>query len=300
MGRYDDEGDAPRKKRRFRLMHVTMVMLSLLLVNKLTEVATATKELMSVRDAQASSEEPKEEKAEATEEKADEKEAEEDVAAEEEKAKEEGDKADEAKKEDGDEAKKEGEHEEAKEEGEEDKKPPGEEKTLGAGKLTVKEVEALKAKDSGSDYTQSELDLLQNLTKRRNELDEREKDLQLKAKVLDATEMRITGKVKEMKTLQSELTSVVAQYKQQQNGEIKSLVKIYENMKPLDAAAIFNEMDMPILLEVIDKMSERKVAPVLAGMNPKRARDVTQELAEMRRGRAALNAAAAAADVTKP
>lgn len=283
MARYDDEGEKP-KKPRFKLMHFTMVMLSLLMISKVSEVATATKELVSIREAQAATEEPAEEKAAVSEEKADAKEVEGDVAAEEEKAKE-GDEAktDEAKKEEGGHGK----------EGE--GVPPGEEKTLGAGKLTINEVEALKAKNAGSPYTQSELDLLQNLTKRRNELDERENELEMKSKVLDATELRITNKVNEMKVLEAELTKVVAQYKQQQDGEIKSLVKIYENMKPKDAAAIFNEMDMPILLEVIDKMSERKVAPVLAGMDPRRARDVTQELAEMRRGRAALNAAASAA-----
>lgn len=280
MGHYDDEGEQPQKKPRFRLMHVTLVMLSLLLVSKVTEVATATQELLSVRTAQASSEEPEEEKAAATEEAPAEK-ADGDAA----KASEGKAKADdkEAKKDDG-----------AKDKA----GKPKEEKTQGAGKLTVKEVEALKAQSAGSPYSQTELDLLQNLTKRRNELDEREKEIELKSKVLDATELRITSKVNEMKALQTELTRVVAEYKQQQAGEIKSLVKIYENMKPLDAAAIFNEMDMPILLEVIDNMSERKVAPVLAGMDPRRARDVTQELAEMRRGRAALNAAAS--DATKP
>lgn len=283
MSRYDDEGDAPRKPR-FRLMHVTMVMLALVMVSKISEVATATKELVSIRNAEASGA-PKEEKAEP---KAAKPEANEE-------AKDEGEHGDEAASDDG--KKEEGHGEEAKKEssgehGEGEAVPPGEEKTHGAGKLTVNEVEALKAKEAGSPYTQSELDLLQNLTKRRNELDIREKDMELKAKVLDATELRITSKVNEMKVLEAELTKVVAQYKQQQDGEIKSLVKIYENMKPLDAAAIFNEMDMPILLEVIDKMSERKVAPVLAGMDPRRARDVTQELAEMRRGRASLNAAA--------
>lgn len=274
MSRYDDEDEGTSPKRRFRLMHFTMLMLAMVMFSKMTEVATATKELMSIRNAEAASEEPEHAEEAA---KAEAKEVEEDVAAEEEKAKEE-----------------EGHGEEKAEEGghggEEAK--PVEEKTLGAGKLTVKEVEALKEKQGGSPYTQTEVDLLQNLTKRRNELDERESELEMKTKVLDATELRITNKVNEMKLLQVELSKVVAQYKQQQDGEIKSLVKIYENMKPKDAAAIFNEMEMPILLEVIDKMSERKVAPVLAGMDPKRARDVTQELAEMRRGRAALNAAA--------
>ena len=86
---------------------------------------------------------------------------------------------------------------------------------------------------------------------------------------------------------------MLALYNEKQDTEIRGLVKIYEAMKPLDAAAIFNEMEMPILLEVIDKMSERKVAPILAGMSPKRARDVTQELAELRKVRADLKNQAA-------
>ena len=79
--------------------------------------------------------------------------------------------------------------------------------------------------------------------------------------------------------------------------QIKSLVKIYEGMKPDEAAAIFNELDMPILLDVIGKMSERKVALVLANMNPKRARDVTQELADKRK-KIDMNAAASGAAAT--
>lgn len=175
--------------------------------------------------------------------------------------------------------------------------PKTEPKTFGEGKMTLKQVEALKAKEKQEPYTQTELDLLQNLTKRREELDNRAKDLEMKSSVLDATEKRINDKIVEMKELQKELAIVVAQYKTQQDSEIKSLVKIYESMKPLDAAAIFNEMDMGILLEVIDTMSERKVAPILAGMSPTRARDVTQELAEMRKGRQRLGSAATQAAV---
>jgi flagellar motility protein MotE (MotC chaperone) len=71
------------------------------------------------------------------------------------------------------------------------------------------------------------------------------------------------------------------------------LVKIYENMKPSDAATIFNQLQMPILLSVIGSMSERKVAPVLASMDPKRAKEVTEELAELRKTKALPGEAAA-------
>ena len=101
--------------------------------------------------------------------------------------------------------------------------------------------------------------------------------------MLEATEQRINGRIDEMKTLQTEVKALIDNYKAQQDADVKSLVKIYENMKPADAAAIFDELDMPILLSVIDKMSERKVAPVLAAMTPKRAKEVTEELAELRK-----------------
>ncbi|MEJ0010245.1 MAG: hypothetical protein WDN72_06875 [Alphaproteobacteria bacterium] len=167
------------------------------------------------------------------------------------------------------------------------------EMTLGTGKTPVSKIEELKAKENVSPYTQDEVDLLQNLTKRRQELDAREQDLEMKGKVLDATEKRIDDKIAAMKSLQVDLGKVVAEYNKQEDKEIDSLVKIYQNMKPSDAATVFNQLDMPILLKIIDKMSERKVAPILAGMDPKRARDVTEELAEMRRNSSATADAAA-------
>ena len=62
----------------------------------------------------------------------------------------------------------------------------------------------------------------------------------------------------------------------------RGLVKLYESMKPRDAAAIFNDLDMPVLLQVVDRMKEIKAAPVLAAMQPDRAQQLTAELAQMR------------------
>jgi flagellar motility protein MotE (MotC chaperone) len=168
-----------------------------------------------------------------------------------------------------------------------------EEKALGQGKTTVKELEKIKAKQNAEQFSKVEIDILTNLSKRREELDQREKELDLKEASLTAAETKVSDKIREMKNLKEEVDKVLALYNEKQDTEIRGLVKIYEAMKPLDAAAIFNEMEMPILLEVIDKMSERKVAPILAGMNPKRARDVTQDLAELRKVRADIKNQAA-------
>lgn len=131
-------------------------------------------------------------------------------------------------------------------------------------------------------YNQIEVDLLQSLSKRREEIEGYEQEVALREKLLDATEMRIDGKIKKMEVMQGELNKLLEQNQVKEDSEMRSLVKIYESMKPKEAARIFNELDMDILLEVIDRMSERKAASVLANMLPTSAKDVTVKLAQMR------------------
>lgn len=286
------------KRRRVRLLPITVTMLSLFFVIKLNEVYIGSQHLRdvyAVRDSVAADEKKDDKKEEKKDEKSDvkkeEKTAEADakkaVKADEEKTAEGDKKQADAKKEEGvkakeDENKTEGEAKKAEGHGEGKEKPVEEPKTFGVGKTTVKEIEELKAKGAQQKYTKTEVDILENLSKRREEIEARDRELEIKSKVLEATEKRINDKLGEMKTLEVQLGKVLAQYNVKQDAQIKSLVKIYEGMKPDEAAKIFNELEMPILLEVISKMSERKVALVLANMEPKRARDVTQELAEKR------------------
>ncbi len=144
----------------------------------------------------------------------------------------------------------------------------------------------LLAPGSASDplsYTDQELELLQSLAKRRDELDSRERGLDEQVAMLAATEKRIADKLAELKQLQATIEGVVKQHDADQEGQLASLVKIYENMKPKDAAQIFENLEMEVLLDVVDRMKERKVAPVLALMNPEKAREVTLELAQRRK-----------------
>lgn len=60
------------------------------------------------------------------------------------------------------------------------------------------------------------------------------------------------------------------------------MVKLYEGMRPRDAAMIFDDLDLPVLVQILDRMGERKAAPVLGAMKPERARTITAELARHR------------------
>jgi flagellar motility protein MotE (MotC chaperone) len=139
-----------------------------------------------------------------------------------------------------------------------------------------------------ANYTPVEVELLQGLSARRKQLDEREEEIRMKESLLEATEVRLDRKISEIQTMEGGLKKLLDEYGKHEEGEIRSLVKIYENMKPKDAAQIFDEMEMPILLLVVDKMSERKAAPILALMTPAKAKDLTVELADQRKSRSAI------------
>ena len=158
-----------------------------------------------------------------------------------------------------------------------------------------------KLEEPKKEFSPIEVDILQSLSKRREEIDQWAKQVEVRENLLKATEMRIDGKVGDMNKLKKDIEGLLAQYQTQEDTKLKSLVKIYENMKPKDAATIFNEMEMPILLQIVDRMSERKAAPILAGMNPTRAKELTTELAEQRKlDQPTVDAAGAAAASATP
>ena len=161
--------------------------------------------------------------------------------------------------------------------------------TLSAGGPDEVELASLEPESEESqpqvkrEFTQIELDILQSLAERRKELEERKREVDLKEKLLEATELRVNDKLSEMKGLKKQVDALLKEHKQLEDKKVDGLVKIYETMKPKDAAKIFNELDMPIMLLVVDRMSSRRVAPILAEMAPARARELTIELAEYRR-----------------
>ena len=77
------------------------------------------------------------------------------------------------------------------------------------------------------------------------------------------------------------MEALIRRYDDEEEARKKSLVKIFETMKPVEAARIFEQMDMPVLLGILERMS-RNAAPVLAQMHPARAKQVTGELAKRR------------------
>ena len=127
-----------------------------------------------------------------------------------------------------------------------------------------------------------EIELLQQLAIRRDNLDARANELESREALLNAAEERIDKKIVDLQNLRLTIDSLMKKFNTQQDTKLKSLVKIYENMKPKSAAAIFEQLEMDTLLEVAEHMKERKLAGIMAQLGQERAREITVELRRLR------------------
>lgn len=130
-----------------------------------------------------------------------------------------------------------------------------------------------------TELSRSEVEVLQNLSKRRKELEERGRELDMREKLLKASEQRIDERIVELKSIESNIQSLLQQRDTAQEAQLASLVKVYEGMKPADAARIFDKLEMDIMLPVAQRMKPAKIAPVLAAMDEDAAKRLTVNLA---------------------
>ena len=177
---------------------------------------------------------------------------------------------------------------------EEDAKPAAKDGQPTAGEKTAEQAVPAALKDEPQGQisklitndptllTPAEIDLLQQLAERRQVLESREQEFELRTGLLAAAESRIDKKVEELKVLRETISGLIKTFDAQQDAKLLSLVKIYENMKPKEAARIFEALEMDTLLEVAERMKERKLAPIMAKMDPEKARDMTVELSRLR------------------
>ncbi|MCS6921175.1 MAG: hypothetical protein NZM07_04525 [Elioraea sp.] len=124
-----------------------------------------------------------------------------------------------------------------------------------------------------------ELAVLEDLRRRRLALEERERALAEREALVIAAERRLAARIEEIAALQRSLEAQDRAAREREEAGWRGLVRIYEQMRPRDAARIFNELEMGVLIEVVSRMRERLAAPILAGMEPEKAKALTAELA---------------------
>jgi flagellar motility protein MotE (MotC chaperone) len=138
--------------------------------------------------------------------------------------------------------------------------------------------------DPNRPITASERAVLESLQARRQEIETRAREIDIRESLMKSAEKRIEGKIEEMKATEARV-SVAGQQKQEvEAARFKGLVTMYESMKPKDAAKVFDRLELSVLFEIASQIAPRKMSDIMGQMQPEAAERLTVEMARRSTG----------------
>jgi flagellar motility protein MotE (MotC chaperone) len=130
----------------------------------------------------------------------------------------------------------------------------------------------------------SERAILERLQSRRQELEARAREIDIRESLLKAAEKRIESRVDELKGVEAGIKTATDQKGEADAARFKGIITMYEGMKPKDAAKIFDRLEMPVLFDIASQIAPRKMSDILGLMQPEAAERLTVELARRASG----------------
>jgi len=128
----------------------------------------------------------------------------------------------------------------------------------------------------------SEVQVLQSLGARREQLDQRAAEIDTRQELLAAAERRVEDRLAELKRLEARVQELMGNVDEEQTRRITSLVDVYQRMRAKDAAAVFDALDETVLVDVASRMRQANLAEIMGKMDPARARRLTILLSQVR------------------
>ncbi|MAY89060.1 MAG: hypothetical protein CML02_20340 [Pseudooceanicola sp.] len=122
--------------------------------------------------------------------------------------------------------------------------------------------------------------MLQALNEERELIDSQKERLAQREAEIDLAEEKLLIEQERLTALKGELDDRLERIRKAQTDDVDRLVALYSAMKPKEAAAIMDDMDIEVSVMVLATMAERDAAPILARMNMTRARAISRIILE--------------------
>jgi flagellar motility protein MotE (MotC chaperone) len=136
--------------------------------------------------------------------------------------------------------------------------------------------------DTSGRHPECDLRLLRAIDERSRQLDAWSSDLAARARMLEVIETRASEQVQALQAERKALETTLGRVDREAEAGIASLVEIYENMKPKEAARIFEAMPAEVAAGFVRRMAEKKSALVMGNLNAEHAYAITLALANSR------------------
>jgi len=144
---------------------------------------------------------------------------------------------------------------------------------------TTRPEDVAASPDPATAVSPAERAVLERLQNRRQEIEARAREIDIRESLVKAAEKKLEGKLQELKATEARITAVEEQKTNAEAAKLKDLVTMYENMKPKDAAKVFDRLDIAVLYQIASQIVPRKLSDIVGQMQPENAERLTVEIA---------------------
>ncbi|WP_243405128.1 MotE family protein [Pelagivirga sediminicola] len=121
--------------------------------------------------------------------------------------------------------------------------------------------------------------MLKDFQEREARLEKREQAMTDRQQALSIADQQIEIKLARLEQAEKELRRTMTLADTAADGDVEKLTKVYENMKPKQAAALFEEMAPDFAAGFLGRMRPEAAAAIMAGLSPQAAHTFSVVLA---------------------
>ncbi len=129
--------------------------------------------------------------------------------------------------------------------------------------VPAKPQEAAKEEPAKSTPISLTVEAIQELEKRKQELDARERQLNERAQALEMQEKILKEKLGKMEELQNKMAERLDKFKKENEGRVGKLVTMVETMRPQAAAEYVENLDPDLAVEILSRIQVVRAAKIM-------------------------------------
>ncbi len=114
-------------------------------------------------------------------------------------------------------------------------------------------------------------DYLFKLADRKKELDKREEELGKIAIQIEKQKKEIVEKLAQLEEIRQKISAKLEDRIKTDDSKVEVLVQMYTNMKPVQAAKVFETLDEDLVIDILSRMKKKSAADILNLIKPEKA-----------------------------
>ncbi|WP_221932208.1 MotE family protein [Ectopseudomonas mendocina] len=95
--------------------------------------------------------------------------------------------------------------------------------------------------------------------------------------------MELEKRLKELEEMRSKISGILEDRVKADDEKVDTLVQMYTNMKPPQAAKVFETMDEDLAIEILGRMKKKNAADIMNLLKPEKAQILSEMFAGYKR-----------------